>query len=231
MRIAVVIPTYNEKDNLRPLIESLLAVNLPLEICVVDDDSPDGTADVVKEISKTTERVHLLLRKEDRGRGAAGIAGFQSALASGADYIIEMDGDGSHDPKDIPRFVERIRESPVVIGSRYLAGSFDHRSLLRKTVSSLARSYIKFILGITCSDPTSGFRCFSREALEKLKVETLTAKDPFIITEVLYKCHRLKMKIVEVPIVLKERTMGKTKLRVGTLVKYLYRVVRLRLTI
>jgi len=231
IRTMAVIPTYNEASTIIPLVREVVEQTRDIEALVVDDDSPDGTARLVEEEAKVMPRVHLLLRTKDRGRGIAGAEGFRRALDMGAERIIEMDGDGSHDPAFIPALLRASGPADLVIGSRYIHGGRDEdRSRSRRMVSALARRYLGIVLGAKVKDPTSGFRCYTREALTAIMAEPLRARDPFIIAETLYRCSRRRMRIVEVPIVFHDRTFGQSKLAAGTLVKYLFAALRLRLT-
>lgn len=228
MSVVAMIPTYNEAGNIAQLIQELLAVRPDLEVLVVDDLSPDGTHAIVQDIAKSEPRVHLLLRRDNRGRGWAGIDGFKQALAMGAEFVVEMDGDFSHPPRFIPAMIERAQTADIVIGSRYVAGGSDeHRSALRRVISGLARQYLSLVLGVALADPTSGFRLFKRGALEKI-VPFLTARDPFIVTEVIYHARKQRLSFAEVPIEFMERRAGVSKLDSSVLFKYLFRVIKLR---
>ena len=224
------VPTYNEAGNIDALISGLCALPLDLHVLVVDDNSPDGTGKIVENISKGNNRVHLLNRVERRGRGWAGIDGFKKALELGAQYVVEMDGDMSHAPK----YVFVLREAlmtpgcDVSIGSRYVPGGRDEqRSLVRQLISNFARIYLSLALGVGLKDPTSGYRMYSRSALETI-LPCLTARDPFIVSEVLYFLKKNNLKIVEVPIEFMPRGTGESKLKPVTLIKYLLRVLKLR---
>jgi dolichol-phosphate mannosyltransferase len=229
MKIIAVIPTYNEAGNIERLIDKILALPLDISVLVVDDFSPDGTYKIVEEMTKKNKKINLLNRKENRGRGWAGIDGFRLALELGADLIVEMDGDMSHSPKFIPEFVKAIGDADIVIGSRYVEGGKDEqRTFVRSVISGFARGYLSLALGIMVHDPTSGFRLFRRSALEKI-LPHLRARDPFIVVEVLHYAKKYKLKIKEVPIEFMARGAGVSKLRPTTLVKYLFRVVQLKL--
>lgn len=229
MKIIAVIPTYNEAGNIKHLIEMILALPLDMHVLVVDDFSPDGTHRIVEEMTKKDKRVNLLNRKENRGRGWAGIDGFRVALELGADLIVEMDGDMSHSPKFIPKFVEALGDADMVIGSRYVEGGRDEqRTFVRSVISGFARGYLSLALGLRIYDPTSGFRLFRRSALEKI-LPHLKARDPFIVTEVLHYAKKYRLKIREVPIEFMARGAGASKLKPSTLVKYLFRVWGLKL--
>ena len=232
MKIVVMIPTYNEAGNIGSLISRLFDLGLDsCEILVVDDQSPDGTGEIVAGLAARDPRIHLLSRPGQRGRGYAGRDGFIRALEMGADCIVEMDGDGSHDPALLPLILEPILRSQadVVIGSRYVAGGgVEGREWFRDIISGWSRAYIRIILGIPVSDPTSGYRVFGRGALEKIKPKTLVARDPFIVTEVLYRCHQAGLRIREVPIIFRQREKGVSKLNSTVLAAYLFRVWRLK---
>jgi len=232
MKTVVMIPTYNEAGNIEPLISRLLGSGLaPLEILVVDDLSPDGTGDIVARLADKDARIHLLSRPGPRGRGYAGRDGFIRALEMGADCIVEMDGDGSHSPEFLTLLLDPIIQSQadVVIGSRYVSGGgVEGREWFRDFISGWARAYIRIILGLSVSDPTSGYRAFGREALKRIKPETLSARDPFTVTEVLYRCHRAGLRIREAPIIFRQREKGVSKLNSAVLAAYLFRVWKLK---
>ncbi|MCX8081838.1 MAG: polyprenol monophosphomannose synthase [bacterium] len=227
--IAIVLPTYNEKDNIVSLIEEILKLQLNIQVILVDDNSPDGTADTVRKVFIDNPRVSVYVRTEKKGRGLAGIYGFKEALKTNAEIIGEMDADFSHHPSFIPSMVEKIEYCDVVIGSRYIKGGKDtQRGSLRKIISKISHLYIKTILGIKLSDPTSGFRFFKRDILEKI-IGKLSADDPFIITEVLFYLKKYNARICEVPIVFHQRKAGKSKLKPYILFKYLLKVLLLRM--
>ena len=231
MNIIAMIPTYNEAGNIKGMIEDILSLPLDIEVLVVDDNSPDGTARIVGDMAKIDHRVHLLLRTERRGRGWAGIDGFKKALELGASYVVEMDGDRSHDPRYIPALRAAADTADAAVGSRYVAGGKDEeRSFVRRMISGFARRYLAAVLGVRLADPTSGFRIFSRKALECI-LPFLSARDPFIVSEVIFHLKRQGLTIKEVPIEFMSRGSGESKLRPATLFKYLLRVWKLRLQI
>lgn len=233
MKTVIMIPTYNEAGSIEPMIDELLGLSLEeMEILVVDDDSPDGTGEIVARLADRDRRVKLLTRTGTPGRGRAGREGFLRALTDGAELIVEMDGDGSHDPADLPRLLAPVRrgEAEVVIGSRFVAGGgVEGRERFRDLLSTMARGYLRLVLGIRTQDPTSGYRVFNRRALEAIDPGSLTATDPFIVAQVLYRCGKKELSITEVPITFKARRSGTSKLRPRTLIAYLFRVWRLRL--
>ncbi|MDD2524376.1 MAG: glycosyltransferase [Endomicrobiaceae bacterium] len=230
MDTLAIVCTYNEATNIEKVINDILNCDLKdIEVLVADDVSPDGTYKIVEDMSKKDSRVHLLLRKTNKGRGYAGIDAFKWALEHNAKHIVELDGDGSHNPKYIKYFRETIKSCDVVIGSRYVNGGSDtQRGMLRQTVSLLSRKYLNIILGIDVCDPTSGYRMFKQEVVKSF-VNKLTAADPFIVTEMLYFAKQSKAVIKEYPIDFLERVSGQSKLRPLTLVKYLGKVLKLRI--
>jgi dolichol-phosphate mannosyltransferase len=195
----------------------------------VDDDSPDGTAGRVAEIGRHDPRVHILVRREARGRGLAGKEGFRRALGLGADFIIEMDADGSHQPLHIPSLLERAREYDLVLGSRFVPGGKDaDRPLARRLITLMARRFIRRLFRIPVKDVSSGFRCFRREVLEGIDPDSLISAGPSIVLEVLYKARQMGFSISEVPIVFIDRKKGRTKLTGATLWKTLVMALRIK---
>ncbi|HUU38452.1 MAG TPA: polyprenol monophosphomannose synthase [Candidatus Desulfaltia sp.] len=230
-RLVIMIPTYNERENIGGLIQEILALptGYDLAVLVVDDDSPDGTAGAVAEISRRDPRVHILVRREARGRGLAGIEGFRRSLDLGADFIIEMDGDGSHQPASIPSLLEGARRADLVLGSRFVAGGRDaDRSPCRRLITFLVRRFIRRLFRISVNDVSSGFRCFRREVLERIGLDSLVSTGPSVVLEVLYKADRLGFTIGEVPIVFIDRKKGRTKLTGLTLWKTLLLALRIK---
>ena len=227
------VPTYNEKANLPDLVSLLQQAVPEAEILIVDDTSPDGTSEETARMAKTDPKLHLLQRdRAVKGRGWAGRDGFVKALEMGAEAVVEMDGDLSHQPRFIPALLKPIeqKEADVVLGSRYMPGGKDvDRPFHRQATSSLAKHYLKLVLGLKAQDPTSGFRAYSREALNRIKAETLTARDPFTVSEILFRCYRAGLRVTEVPIEFVDRTKGESKLGLSTLLKYLGRALLLRL--
>jgi dolichol-phosphate mannosyltransferase len=231
MKIIVMIPTYNEKENIKRLIEEILNLKIKnLEIVVVDDNSPDGTWKIVKDISRENNKVHLLLRKEKRGRGYAGKAGYQFALKNNADYIIEMDADFSHNPKNIPKLLEKIKKADIALGSRFVeSGKEVGRGIMRKLITKIANLYIQILLGLKVKDCNSGFRCFRRKVLEKINVDKIESGGPAIIQEVLFKAHLKGFRIKEIPITFVNRRLGKSKLGIRQLMQGYFIILRLKI--
>lgn len=230
MKTIVMIPTFNERENIEKLINKITSLeNKDLHVMVVDDNSPDGTGQIVENMSKMNPKIQVLHRKKRRGRGSAGIDGFKHALAQGADYIIEMDGDFSHNPMYIPELLSKIKDCDVVIGSRFVQGGKDNqRGYLRQTMTYLAGIYVHTLLQIQIRDVSSGYRCFRREALETIDLENMVSTGPSVVLELLYKLCLKSCKIVEIPIVFEDRRQGRTKLDYLTLLETLLMVLRLR---
>jgi dolichol-phosphate mannosyltransferase len=224
-KVVVMIPTFNEGGNIEALIQEILAVPLQhdLFVLVVDDNSPDGTGEIVARLEGEDARVRLLSRKDRRGRGLAGIAGFKKSLTLNPDYVIEMDGDGSHQPRFIPALLEQAREDDVVLGSRYAKGGKDaDRPLHRRFITVLVRAFIRRRFHLPVRDVSSGFRCFRREVLEKIGLDDLVSVGPSLVLEILYKAYLLNFRIAEVPIIFVDRKQGQTKLTMRTLVQTLF---------
>ena len=212
-RIIAMIPTFNEAENIGPLLDALLALEPPIEALVVDDDSPDGTWKQVEERLEDNPRVHLLHRMVRRGRGLAGIAGFCEALRIGADAVIEMDADWSHDPKWIPSMLALMEReaADVVIASRLVSGGGEAgRPASRRWITHLANFYIRGMLRLPVRDATSGFRIFSRRCLEALPWDAMRATGPEVVQEVLLAAHARGFKIVEAPFTFVERRFGES---------------------
>jgi dolichol-phosphate mannosyltransferase len=230
-KLVVMIPTYNEAENIQALVLEILALPLDEEVSVlvVDDNSPDGTGVLVRKMSASDPRVHALIRTKRRGRGAAGIDGFQAALTLQADYVIEMDGDFSHQPRFIPDFLRAMENCDVAIGSRFVRGGKDSdRNLVRKMITFLARNFVRRKFQTPVRDVSSGFRCFTREILEKVDFDDMISFGPSVVLEILYKLSLLKARINEIPIIFVDRRQGRTKLSGLTLVETLIMVLRFR---
>jgi dolichol-phosphate mannosyltransferase len=228
----VTIPTYNEAENIEALLKEILSLGISdLYTVVIDDNSPDGTAKIAQNLAEENPGVKVLLRDKNRGRGLAGIAGFKFALEQGADYIIEMDADFSHNPKYLPALLKNIQNNDIVLGSRFVKGGKDvDRGPLRKATTFLARIYIRLMLGIKVRDITSGYRCFRRKALEKIGLDSLISTGPSIVSEILYRASLKGLKIQEIPIIFEDRKTGQTKLNLLILLKTLLMVYHFKRT-
>ena len=231
MRSVIFIPTYNEAPNVEKLIAEIRRISPASRILVVDDRSPDGTGEIADRLADADPAVEVLHRDPPRGRGLAGRDGYLKALELGAEVVLEMDADFSHDPVLIPRFFEEIeRGADVVLGSRFVPGGSDHdRSIARRAVTVLANLYIRIVLGVPVGDCNSGYRCFRRDVLSRIHVETLTSVGPSIVQEVLFRVHEAGAKIVEIPLAFVDRKQGDSKLGLRILLDGYFMVLKLRL--
>jgi dolichol-phosphate mannosyltransferase len=233
MKTVVTIPTYNEAANIGLLLDAILDLRIEgLSCLVVDDDSPDGTAKVVEEVAvRRVGAVELLVRKNARGRGTAGIAGFKRALAMGAAVVVEMDADFSHDPRYLPQLLDPLGrdEADLVIGSRFVPGGRDiDRGAHRRLVSWAARHYVRLLLGVKVEDVTAGYRAFSAALMRELDLDTCRSRGPSLVEELLFRAHKKRARIVEVPIEFKDRTRGASTLTARILAQTLFFVASLR---
>jgi len=209
----VVIPTYNEQDNLQRLIEQVLAQDASLQVLVVDDNSPDGTGQLADELSRSNERIHVLHRPAKLGLGSAYRDGFRRAMELGADLLIEMDADFSHDPSVLPLFLEQIKTHDLVIGSRYLNGiSVVNWPLRRLMLSYGANWYTRLITGLTIMDCTSGFKCFRRSLIEAINLDRVRSDGYSFQIEMHFRSAELGARICEVPIIFIDRRSGQSKM-------------------
>jgi len=216
-RITVVVPTYNEADNLPALVSELLAVGLPgMGILIVDDDSPDGTGDVADDLAgRYPERIQVLHREGKLGLGTAYIEGFRFAIQHQADLIVQMDADFSHSPQYISQFVEAIVDYDVVIGSRYVSGgTLDERwGWWRNLLSWWANAvYTRMILGLKAKDVTAGFKCWRRETLEGIGLERVRSDGYVFQVEMAYLTEKLGYRFLEIPIHFEDRRIGRSKM-------------------
>lgn len=229
-RFMAMIPTYNEAENIGPLLDAILAQGPEWEALVVDDHSPDGTWKLVGERAAAEPRIHLLHRTTDKGRGLAGIAGFRRALELGADWVLEMDADFSHNPSYIPAFVDASKQADLVIGSRLVTGGGEQgRSPLRGLITQCASLYIRSVLRLPVKDPTSGFRLFSRRLLEAMPWDAMHARGPEIVQEVLVAARSRGFRMVEIPILFEERRAGQSTFSVKIMLRSFFWVLKLRL--
>jgi dolichol-phosphate mannosyltransferase len=228
----VVIPTYNERDNISGLIPAILDTNPLLHILVVDDGSPDGTAHVVEELKNAghTDRISLISRSEKLGLGKAYIDGFIWGLENGYDFLIEMDGDWSHHPKYLGEMIRLAREVDYVIGSRYVPGGGTiNWGLCRRVLSKFGSIYSRYILGVSIADFTGGFNGWSAEVLQEINLSTIRSNGYSFQIELKYHAHRLGFRHVEFPILFHERQEGRSKMSAAIAVEAFWRVWSLRL--
>ncbi|MEI6375930.1 MAG: polyprenol monophosphomannose synthase [bacterium] len=214
-RIIVVVPTYNERDNLPKLVDRLLALQDAVEILVVDDGSPDGTGEWVAATAARDSRIHLLARTAKNGLGRAYVSGFQWALEHGYDLIVQMDADFSHSPEDVPKLLEGIRTTgaDLVIGSRYVDGIRVINWPLKRLVLSVGASYyVKWITGLPVWDPTGGFKCWRRRTLETIDLSTVKSNGYGFQIEMNHRVWRRGLRVTEVPIIFADRIEGTSKM-------------------
>jgi dolichol-phosphate mannosyltransferase len=224
----VIVPTYNERENLPPLIDRLMKLPMAVEVLVVDDSSPDGTGKVADEIATKNPMVHALHRQEKNGLGRAYIAGFKWALERDYEFIFEMDGDFSHNPDDIPAFLTAARDADLVIGSRYNRGiRVINWPLKRLMLSMCAARYVRIITGMPITDPTGGYKCFRRRTLLSLNLDEIRSNGYSFQIEMSHKIWRQGMKIAEVPIIFTDRFLGTSKMSRQIVWEALFMVWRL----
>jgi len=211
----IVVPTYNERENLPPLTSRLLAGPVPVNLLIVDGNSPDGTGRLADELAAKHPRIHVLHEKEKKGLGRAYIASFKWALERDYEFIFEMDGDLSHNPDDIPHFLEaaKTQDAELVLGSRYLGGvRIINWPLKRLMLSKSAANYVRIITGMPFTDPTGGYKCFRRRALKAIDLDRILSNNYSFQIEITHKIWRQGMKVVEVPIIFTERFQGRSKM-------------------
>lgn len=213
MKAIVVIPTYNERDNIVRLSGEILKQHPALHILFVDDNSPDGTGTIADELASADDRITVIHRPGKLGLGSAYITGFKTALKTGADCIIEMDADFSHDPGVLPVFLETITGCDLVVGSRYLNGvSVVNWPIRRLILSYFASVYTRFVTGLKIMDCTSGFKCFRRATLEAMNLDNVRSDGYSFQIEMNYLCMEKGLKIIEVPIIFIDRHAGSSKM-------------------
>jgi len=230
MKFLVIIPTYNEMENIPEVIPQILEQNDNLEILVVDDGSPDGTGDFVENLSKENSRVHILRREKKMGLGTAYVAGFKWALEKDYDRVFEMDADGSHSPQALNTFLKEAESADLVLGSRYLNGKISvvHWDWKRLVLSYCANLYTRFVTGMPFYDATGGFKCFSREALQNLDLGKLKSDGYCFQMETTHTLWKKGLKIKEIPIIFTDRTKGSSKMSGGIISEAFFLVLKLR---
>ncbi len=230
MKVLIFLPTYNEKENISGILDALNHLNIDKEILIVDDDSKDGTLDIIKKKKKQIENLNLIKRTGKKGRGLAGIVALKFFIKSDCDIFIEMDADFAHHPKYIPEFLKNFPKYDVVIGSRLIAsGGEKDRKLGRTSISLLANYFIRVLFGIDIKDCTSGYRAFTKDILDKLNFDNFISINPEIVEELLYGCVLCKARIKEIPIVYYERISGKSKLNLKKIFFVLISLIKIRL--
>jgi len=225
----VVVPTYNEADNIKNLIPAVLGLPGEFNILVVDDSSPDGTADVVRGLQKSDSRVHLIVRSKKMGLGTAYVAGFKYALEKGFDFIFEMDADFSHDPNELPNFISKAQEYDLVLGSRYLSGvRIVNWPIRRLLLSYFANLYTRIITGLPVKDATGGFKCYKRKVLESIDLDSIKSNGYSFQIETTFKAWKKGFKVVEHPIIFVDRRAGTSKMSKNIIYEAAYMVWKLK---
>lgn len=228
----VIIPTYKEKENIEAIIKAISSLSIPFDILIIDDNSPDGTADIVKTLQLSLQNLHIIERSGKLGLGTAYIAGFKWALEKDYDYIYEMDADFSHDPRDLVRLYKACNDdgADLAIGSRYISGvNVVNWPLTRVLMSYMASIYVRLITGMRIMDTTAGFKCYKREVLENIKPDNIRSVGYGFQIEMKFSAWKMGYNIVEVPIIFTDRKLGGSKMSGGIFNEALWGVLRMKL--
>ena len=224
----VIIPTYNEQKNVQGIATAIFDVSTNIDILFVDDNSPDGTGNILNKMAEADSRVHVIHRLGKQGLGRAYIAGFKWALENDYTFIFEMDADYSHDPKEIPNFLSAASNADLVLGSRYFNGiRIINWPLNRLILSKAASFYVRFITGMPFSDPTSGYKCYRRKVLEAVKLDKIESNGYSFQIEMTHRAWKLGLKIVEIPIVFEDRRSGHSKMNTAIIREAFWMVLKL----
>lgn len=228
----VIIPTYNEIDNIEKVLNTLINLKIPnIDILVIDDNSPDGTADLIERYSKNHPQVSIIKRVAKMGLGTAYIRGFKYAIENGYDYIFEMDADSSHDPNEIPNFLKAVEKADLVIGSRYVTGvNVINWPLSRLFISVMANKYSQIITGMPIHDCTSGFKCFKRKVLKAIPLDEISSSGYSFQIEMNFKAWKRDFIIKEIPIIFYDRTVGSSKMSKRIIMEAIFIVWKLKIS-
>ncbi len=232
-RCLVIIPTYNEKENIEAIIRYVFGLSHPFDILVIDDGSPDGTAQIVKGLQKEFTQLHLIERSGKQGLGTAYITGFKWSLQQGYDYTFEMDADFSHNPDDLLRLHKACHEdgADLAIGSRYITGvNVVNWPMSRVLMSYYASVYVRLVTGIKVHDSTAGFVCYSRQLLSKMELDKIRFKGYAFQIEMKFTATKMGAKVTEVPIIFTNRVLGTSKMSGGIFSEAVFGVIRLKLS-
>ncbi|KAA3608504.1 MAG: polyprenol monophosphomannose synthase [Calditrichaeota bacterium] len=225
----IIVPTYNESENVKKLVEEIHRYQSDVHILFVDDNSPDGTAALIKEIQQENDKIHILERPGKMGLGSAYLAGFKYGLGKGYDFIFEMDADFSHDPKEIPNFLNAIEEYDLVLGSRYIKGvNVVNWPLYRLLLSYFANVYSRLATGLPVKDATGGFKCFRREVLESIDFSKVKSNGYAFQIELSFKAWKNGFRLKEIPIIFIDRVAGVSKLSKSIMWEAIFLVWKLR---
>jgi dolichol-phosphate mannosyltransferase len=234
VRLAICLPTYNERENLEPIVRSLAGVferhALDGHVLVIDDRSPDGTGEIADRLAAELAWVDVLHRERKDGLGPAYLAGFRRVLTEGADLVMEMDADFSHDPEDVPRLVDATSTADLAIGSRYVdGGAVRNWGALRRAVSRAGCLYAQAWLGIPVRDSTAGFKCYRRRVLETIALDRIESRGYAFQIETTYRALRAGFRVAEVPVTFVDRDVGHSKMSRGIVLEAILKVPRMRL--
>lgn len=230
MKSIVIIPTYNEAENIEKLVKKIFEVVPNIHILIVDDNSPDGTAAIIEKLLETENQLHLIKRKGKLGLGTAYIEGFKYSLEKGFDVIFEMDADFSHNPEDLPRFLEAIEDADLVVGSRYLTGvNVINWPLRRLILSYFANLYTRVITGMPIKDATGGFKCFRASALKQIDLEKVKTNGYGFQIEMNFRFWAKGFKVKEIPIIFIDRMNGVSKMNKKIILEAIFLVWKLKL--
>ncbi len=229
MKTLIIIPTYNERENAENIINSALSQNESIDILIIDDGSPDGTADIVKNMMKNNKKINLIERPKKMGLGSAYVRGFKYAIKNNYDYVFEMDADFSHDPGDINRFLEEIKNYDLIIGSRYHDGvSVVNWPIKRLLLSYFANVYARVITGVPVDDLTGGFKCYRVPFLSKIDLDRIKSDGYGFQIEIDVKVYRKNGRVKEIPIIFRDRVEGTSKMNKKIIWEAFWLVWRLR---
>lgn len=230
MKKIVITPTYNERENIEKLIEKIIAQNIPdLEILIVDDSSPDGTAEIAAALALDNRAIHLLKRETKKGFGLACLDGFRWALKNNFDLIIQMDADLSHDPADLPRLIAAAEKFDFVIGSRYVAGGgINNWPKRRKFLSAFGNWYARKILGVPIKDFTGGYNVWRATILKKIDLDKINSNGYSFLSELKYRAAKIGFSFVELPIIFQERQNGRSKMSLMIIWEAVWKIIKLK---
>lgn len=227
--VLVIVPTYNERRNIEPIVEDILSQDDRIDILVVDDASPDGTGEIAERLARDSERVHVIHRSGKLGLGTAYVEGFRYALEREYQLVFEMDADFSHDPRHLPQFLELVEEFEFVIGSRYTRGvTVVNWPMGRLLMSWLANWYARIVTGLPFHDLTSGFKCYRRDVLEAIDIDSIHSNGYAFQIETVFRAHRAGFRAAETPIIFVDRNVGESKMSRAIVWEAVWLVWRLR---
>ena len=228
MKIFVIIATFNEIANIERLLKKVLEITLPIEIVVIDDNSPDGTGRLVDKLKENEKRLHIVHREKKLGLGTAHIAGFKYSMEKNADLILTMDADFSHDPSYIPAIIEQSKNFDIIIGSRYVDGGKALNSpLSRKLLSRCANLFAKTMIGLKARDCTAGFRCYKTAIFKSINLDEVFSNGYSFLIEILYKLQNHGFSVKEIPITFTDRELGMSKISKNEIIKAIETVIKL----